>query len=138
MLTITEVTRTHAVSTRMLRYYEQQGLLRSQRREGYAYRVYDEKNIARLRLKESDRVASTIAMIESLGGKAEADENTLTVHGTGLRGGTVDAQNDHRIAMSAAIAATVCTGAVTILGAQCVEKSYPGFWAEYFRLQSNP
>ena len=50
MLTITEVTRTHAVSTRMLRYYEQQGLLRSQRREGYAYRVYDEENIARLRL----------------------------------------------------------------------------------------
>ena len=50
MLTITEVTRTHAVSTRMLRYYEQQGLLCSQRREGYAYRVYDEENIARLRL----------------------------------------------------------------------------------------
>ena len=50
MLTITEVTRTHAVSTRMLRYYEQQGLLCSQHREGYAYRVYDEENIARLRL----------------------------------------------------------------------------------------
>ena len=50
MLTITEVTRTHAVSPRMLRYYEQQGLLCSQHREGYAYRVYDEENIARLRL----------------------------------------------------------------------------------------
>ena len=94
-------------------------------------------NIARLRLKESDRVASVIAMLTALGGKAEATADTLTVFGTGLRGGTVDAQNDHRIAMSAAIAATVCTEPVTILGAQCVEKSYPKFWAEYARLGGN-
>ena len=94
-------------------------------------------NISRLRLKESDRVASVIAMISALGGKAEATEDTLTIHGTGLRGGTVDTCNDHRIAMSAAIAATVCTEPVTILGAECVEKSYPRFWEEYFRLQSN-
>ena len=92
-------------------------------------------NIARLRLKESDRVASVIAMLTALGGKAEADENTLTVFGTGLHGGTVDSMNDHRIAMSAAIAATVCTAPVTILGAECVEKSYPRFWEEYFRSQ---
>ena len=90
-------------------------------------------NIQRLRIKESDRVASTIAMIEALGGKAEATEDTLTVWGTGYHGGTVDAQNDHRIAMSAAIAATVCTGPVTILGAECVKKSYPKFWEEYAR-----
>ena len=92
------------------------------------------KNIARLRLKESDRVASTIAMIESLGGRAAEMGGHLVVHGTGLRGGTVDSCNDHRIAMSAAIAATVCSGPVTILGAECVEKSYPRFWAEYARL----
>ena len=91
-------------------------------------------NIQRLRIKESDRVASTIAMIETLGGKAEADENTLTVYGTGLIGGTVDAVNDHRIAMAAAIAATVCKADVTILGAECVKKSYPKFWEEYTRL----
>ena len=64
-------------------------------------------DIRRLRLKESDRVASVIAMVEALGGKAEADADTLTVYGTGLTGGTVDSVNDHRIAMSAAIAATV-------------------------------
>lgn len=93
-------------------------------------------NIQRLRLKESDRVASVIAMLESLGGKAEATEDTLTVYGTGLTGGTVNACNDHRIAMSAAIAATVCTEPVTILGAECVEKSYPKFWQEYFRIQN--
>ncbi len=94
-------------------------------------------DIRRLRLKESDRVASTIDMIENLGGKAEADENTLTVYGTGLTGGTVDAVNDHRIAMAAAIAATVCKKDVTILGAECVKKSYPKFWEEYTRLGGN-
>ena len=90
--------------------------------------------IHRLRLKESDRVESVIQMIKNLGGKAEADENTLTVYGTGLKGGTVDSMNDHRIAMSAAIAATVCTHPVTISGANCVEKSYPRFWEEYKHL----
>ena len=94
-------------------------------------------DIRRLRLKESDRVASVIAMLESLGGKAEATEDTLTVFGTGLLGGTVNAVNDHRIAMSAAIAATVCEEPVTILGAECVKKSYPQFWNEYNRLGGN-
>ena len=92
------------------------------------------QNIQRLRLKESDRVASTIAMLQAMGGKAEATDETITVYGTGLRGGTMDACNDHRIAMSAAIAATVCTEPVTILGAECVQKSYPRFWEEYNRL----
>ena len=73
-------------------------------------------------------------MLEALGGSAEAAEDTLTVYGTGLTGGTVDAVNDHRIAMSAAIAATVCRKPVTIAGAQCVEKSYPRFFEEYRRL----
>ena len=91
-------------------------------------------DIQRLRLKESDRVASVMAMIENLGGKAEATEDTLTVHGTGLAGGTVDSVNDHRIAMSAAIAATICTKPVTIFGAEAVNKSYPRFWEEYARL----
>ena len=94
-------------------------------------------DIRRLRLKESDRVASVIAMLEALGGKAEATEDTLTVYGTGLTGGTVDSVNDHRIAMSTAIAATVCTKPVTILGAECVKKSYPHFFEEYHRLGGN-
>lgn len=94
-------------------------------------------NIQRLRLKESDRVQSVIAMIRNLGGLAEATEDTLTVYGTGLKGGTVDCANDHRIAMSAAIAATSCQEPVWILGAQCVEKSYPKFFEEYRRLGGN-
>ena len=91
-------------------------------------------NIQRLRLKESDRVASVIAMLTALGGKAEATEDTLTVCGTGYVGGTVNSCNDHRIAMAAAIAATACSNPVTILGAECVKKSYPQFWNEYRHL----
>ena len=94
-------------------------------------------DIARLRLKESDRIASTIAMLEALGGQAEASQDTLTVYPAKLYGGTVDSVNDHRIAMAAAIAATACTGDVVILGAECVEKSYPNFWTEYRRLGGN-
>ena len=94
-------------------------------------------DIRRLRLKESDRVASIVQLINNLGGKAHADANSLTVLATGLLGGTVDAVNDHRIAMSAAIAATVCQKDVTISGAECVNKSYPRFWEEYTRLGGN-
>jgi len=91
-------------------------------------------NIQRLRLKESDRVAATAAMIENLGGKAKASEDSLRISGTGLSGGIVDSRGDHRIAMAAAIAATVCSRPVTILGAEAVHKSYPGFWKEYEKL----
>ena len=91
-------------------------------------------NIRRLRLKESDRVASVIAMLASFGCLATATEDTLTVLPGKFQGGTVDACGDHRIAMAAAIAATVSQAPVTILGAECVSKSYPGFWEEYKRL----
>lgn len=94
-------------------------------------------DIGRLRLKESDRVAAIMAMLTSLGGKADTTEDTLTVYGTGLKGGTVCSFSDHRIAMSAAIAATVCKEPVTILGAECVKKSYPGFWEEHKKLTTD-
>ncbi len=89
------------------------------------------ENAHRLRLKETDRLETTAAMLRNLGGKVEISGNSLIVHPTGYTGGTVDATGDHRIAMAAAIAATVCTNPVTILGAEAVEKSYPGFWRDY-------
>lgn len=92
-------------------------------------------NAARLRIKESDRLLSTCEMIKSLGGKAETTDDTLTVYGTGfLEGGTVDSFNDHRIVMSAAIAATACKSAVTIQDAQAVNKSYPTFFEDIKKL----
>ena len=51
------------------------------------------------------------------------------IRGSGrLRGGTVSAENDHRIAMSAAVASLVSNEPVTIIGAECAEKSYPRFY----------
>ena len=89
------------------------------------------RNIARLRLKESDRVATVIEMLNALGGKATADENTLQVFPAKFTGCTINSSGDHRIAMSAAIAATVAGGPVKIIGANCASKSYPSFWDVY-------
>ena len=94
-------------------------------------------DVARLRLKESDRVASVCNMINALGGHATATDNTLTVQPAIYRSCTIDAVGDHRIAMAAAIAATKATGPVTILGAEYVAKSYPDFWQEYRNLGGN-
>lgn len=89
-------------------------------------------NAARLRLKESDRLTTTAAMLRALGGAVQEQPDGLTVQGMSfLRGGTVDGANDHRIVMAAAVAATACRAPVTILGAQAVEKSYPAFWEDY-------
>ena len=89
-------------------------------------------NAARLRMKESDRLATVHQLLTALGGRSEEGADFLTVHGVpALAGGTVDGANDHRIVMAAAIAATACSGPVTILGAQAVSKSYPDFFEVY-------
>lgn len=90
--------------------------------------------IARLRLKESDRVKSVCEMLNVFGVKAEVTNNTMQIYPGKFHGCTVDAAGDHRIAMAAAIAATIADGPVTILGAECVAKSYPAFWQEYEKL----
>lgn len=88
-------------------------------------------NAGRLRLKESDRIATTCALISSLGGDARELPEGIVINGTGgLKGGEVDSCNDHRIAMSAALAASICKEDVIISGAECVAKSYPRFWDE--------
>ena len=91
-------------------------------------------NVSRLRLKESDRVAAIISLLKSFGINAHADDNTLWVSAGKFKGCVIDAVNDHRIAMAAAIASTVAEAPVTILGAECVSKSYPSFWQEFRRL----
>ena len=92
-------------------------------------------NAARLRIKESDRLATTAALLNTLGGHAEEGPDSLTVRGVpAFSGGTVDGANDHRIVMAAAIAATRSSAPVTILGAEAVRKSYPSFWEDYKQL----
>ncbi len=88
-------------------------------------------NGARLRLKESDRLSATAAMIRSLGGRVHELSDKLVVQGTPLDGGTVDGYHDHRIVMAAAIAAVCCTGDVTVIGAEAINKSYPNFFKDY-------
>lgn len=85
----------------------------------------------RLRLKESDRIATTVSMLRSLGADAEETADGILIRGKDrLPGGTVDSFNDHRIAMSAAVAAGICEGDVSVTGAECTDKSFPGFWEE--------
>lgn len=92
-------------------------------------------NAARLKIKESDRLISTAKLICDLGGNAVADDDSLTVYGTGkLKGGTVDSFNDHRIVMAAAVAAAACENETIINGCEAVNKSYPTFFDEYKKL----
>jgi 3-phosphoshikimate 1-carboxyvinyltransferase len=90
---------------------------------------------ARLRLKESDRVETVVGGLAALGADIAAEGDDIVINGReSLAGGAVDAANDHRIAMMAAIAASRCEGAVTVLGAECVQKSYPAFFEDYEKL----
>ena len=90
-------------------------------------------NAGRLRIKESDRLATVTEVLNALGAQVEEHEDHLVIHGREkLAGGvTVFGHNDHRIAMMAAIAAIRCEKPVTIIGAECVKKSYPRFWEDY-------
>lgn len=90
---------------------------------------------ARLRLKESNRLAAVADLLRALGGRAEVLPDGLIIEGGHpLRGGTVDGRNDHRIVMAAAIAATAADGPVRITDAEAVEKSYPEFFRDYEKL----
>ena len=96
------------------------------------------ENAARLRLKESDRLATTAALIRALGGQVREGPDALTITGVPmLQGGTADAAGDHRIAMSAAVAACGCAGPVIVTGSECVAKSYPAFWDDFSSLEED-
>jgi len=87
---------------------------------------------ARLRIKESDRLAAVHDLLTRLGAEAAELPDGLVIHGgKELTGGSVSAWGDHRIAMSAAVAALLCKGSVQIDGAESVTKSYPDFWRDY-------
>ena len=92
------------------------------------------RNAARLRLKESDRLKTVSAAINAVGGSAHVEGDDLVIVGRNLGGGTVDAANDHRIAMMGAIMACNATAPITIRDAGCVAKSYPAFWEDYAAL----
>lgn len=89
-------------------------------------------NAARLRIKESDRLTAIADALNNIGGQVEAGEDSLTIYPIKhFTGGTVDACNDHRIVMAAAIAATRSLNPVTIIGCEAVNKSYPSFFDDF-------
>ena len=87
---------------------------------------------ARLRIKESDRLQAVASLLTELGADVTELPDGLVIRGgKPLHGGTVSAFGDHRIAMSAAVAAILTAGPVTVTGAESTNKSYPAFWADY-------
>lgn len=84
---------------------------------------------ARLRIKESDRLATIASMLKNLGGSVDELPDGLIIRGgKPFAGGTVNGCNDHRIVMAAAIAATIAEGPVVIRDSEAVSKSYPSFF----------
>lgn len=95
-------------------------------------------NVARLRIKECDRLAAMENCLNRIGGQVTASEDCLEIEGVkSLRGGEVECFNDHRIAMSMAIAATRCKETLIIRGAECVRKSFPNFFEVYRAINGN-
>jgi 3-phosphoshikimate 1-carboxyvinyltransferase len=82
-----------------------------------------------LRVKESDRIASTVEGLQAMGCEVDEFDDGLRVSGpTKLRGARIDSHGDHRIAMSFAIAGLVAQGDTEIVGSDCVAISFPGFF----------
>lgn len=94
--------------------------------------------VRRLRLKESDRIASVAEMLGRLGIATDEEDDVFTVHGNGIPypgGVELRTFGDHRIAMSAAVAATAAKGPLVIDNPDCVAKSYPGFFDAFAALE---
>jgi 3-phosphoshikimate 1-carboxyvinyltransferase len=87
---------------------------------------------ARLRIKESDRIQSVADALKAIGAHIQTTEDGFTIDGVPkLQGGLVHSYGDHRIAMMAGIAASVCSQPVVLDGTEDVNKSYPAFWEDY-------
>ena len=87
----------------------------------------------RLRLKECDRLAATVEILNLLGGDAKADGDDIVLHGVKqLRGGvTLPNYGDHRMVMLASIAATKCEQPIEMDGIEAIDKSWPEYLKVY-------
>jgi len=90
-------------------------------------------NIAHLRIKECDRLSAVVKELGKLGVNVEEHEDKMIIHGNGgenLKGAEIDTYEDHRMAMSLAVAGLRIPG-VKITGETCVAKSFPDFWERF-------
>jgi 3-phosphoshikimate 1-carboxyvinyltransferase len=84
-----------------------------------------------LRLKESDRLDALATLVRLTGGRADLDEERLTVTPPSTpRGGAFDGRDDHRLVMAATVAASLLGVTIPVRGTEAVAKSFPGFWRE--------
>ena len=92
-------------------------------------------NAGRLRIKECDRITCMKEEINKLGGNVEELPDGMIINGVNkLQGGVVDSHNDHRVAMSLAMATLKMDGELKILNASSVSKSFPNFWEVFENL----
>ena len=86
------------------------------------------KDAGELRVKETDRIASTVSELRKMGAYIEPTPDGFAIEGpTRLMGGPVESQGDHRLAMALAIAALVAQGSTTVYESEVTADSYPGF-----------
>jgi 3-phosphoshikimate 1-carboxyvinyltransferase len=90
--------------------------------------------LRRLRLKESDRLQAMMQGLGRMGASLKLEGERLLIRGGSLKGAEVDPRGDHRIAMAFAALAPASEGPTVIDDAECVSKSYPGFWRDMARL----
>jgi 3-phosphoshikimate 1-carboxyvinyltransferase len=87
------------------------------------------RDAAELRVKESDRIATTVQNLRAMGAEVEEFEDGLRVAGpTRLRGAKIDPRGDHRMAMAFTVAALLAEGTTEIIEPECVAVSFPGFF----------
>jgi len=93
------------------------------------------RDAGELRVKESDRIATTVKELSKLGARIEELSDGMVIHGgRRLRGVEVESYGDHRLAMALGVAGLVAEGETIISAAEVAEVSYPGFWADLERL----
>lgn len=91
-------------------------------------------DVERLKIKESDRIESTISMLNAFNVEATSDGHSLIIYGKNAKNGKVNSFNDHRIAMASAIAGLFLDGKTKIFDAEAVNKSYPSFFKDLEKL----
>ena len=92
----------------------------------------------RLRIKESDRIKTTLAALNAMGVKTEEKEDGMVIYGGKPNGAVIDGANDHRIVMAFSVAAAYANGESTIKGIEAVEKSYPEFFEDFKKIGGKP
>ncbi len=95
------------------------------------------RSAGRLRIKESDRIKTTLAALTAMGIKTEEREDGMVIYGGVPKGAVIDGANDHRIVMAFSVAASYALGESTVTGAEAINKSYPEFFEDFKKLGGN-